>query len=74
MLMSRSDCFFSVMYIHKTVLAVIMGRKDYVKGYANWRAGQDEKITKLIIEMREIRHMLNQIANELWGENDGKKK
>ncbi len=51
-----------------------MGRKDYVKGYANWRAGQDEKITKLIIEMREIRHMLNQIANELWGENDGKKK
>ena len=74
MLMSRSDCFFSVMYIHKTVLAVIMVKQNYIKAYGKWRAGQDEKISKLIVEIREIKDMLNHIANELWGENDGKKK
>ena len=62
------------MYIHKTVLAVIMVKQNYIKAYAKWRAGQDEKISRLTIEIREIKHMLNHIANELWGENNGKKK
>jgi len=62
------------MYIHKTVLAVIMVKQNYIKAYAKWRAGQDEKISQLTIEIREIKHMLNHIANELWGENNGKKK
>jgi len=51
-----------------------MVKQNYIKAYAKWRAGQDEKISQLTIEIREIKHMLNHIANELWGENNGKKK